>query len=136
MKRNRRYAFGAAEFKKLQAEWYRRLRLLGFNDVEKDEQNVRQYSSNAYRQASHTERVARLAYYRAMEHALYGFKFTSYKQKYVLLRTADGAKGIEIIRELSLQGIAINKHTVTHIIRRFEHEMGIREWSMKQRLQK
>ena len=131
-----RVGISSSAFKKLQNEWYAKLRESGFADIEKDERNVRQYSSNAYRQASLLERTTKLAYYTAMEHQAERYSFTSAEQRYVILRASEGAFISEIVKELKARSMSLHKHTVIRIIRRFEHETGIREWTAKQRHQK
>lgn len=125
-----------ASFKKIQAQWYALLKAEGFVDIEKDEYTVRQYSSNVYRQASLLERTSKLAYYNAIEKLIEHFGFTCQKQRYVMQRTSEGAFISEIVRELKAMKSPLDKHTITRIIRRFEHETGLREWTAKQRHQK
>ncbi len=126
---------------KLEKIWYEKLRDSGFVDAEKvagKEKVLVQRASNAYRQASETERESKADYFRLL--CIYGHDeiFPDKITEIVMLRRSFGRSLKEIHDELKLAGIKehqiynTSRQTIRFIIRSYENKWGIRKWTKAQ----
>jgi|SRR5271166_402205 len=123
------------ELKELYLEWEQRLKDSGFEDAEQTVGNdrvLKQFSTNFSRQEPMEQTLARGRYYDLLRHQLNSVRFKNPIHKYVMHRTADGAKNSEIHAELLSKGQSVNIHTVYLIIRRYEYLWGVRKWTAKE----
>lgn len=123
-------------FKSLYQEWNVKLKASGFEDAEidlKDDRALKQRSTNAYKQASQIERDAHLEYYIFLGHLAHDTIFPNEVEKYVMLRYSEGAEIKEIVKETQKMGGPKYRDTITYIVRRWETNWGIKNWSLKQR---
>lgn len=123
------------ELRELYKEWENKLKQSGFEDAEQTVGNdrvLKQFSTNFSRQEPLQQSLSRGRYYELLLHRVNQSRFDDSVHKYIMHRTADGAKNSEIHRELSQRGQVINIHTVYLIIRRYEYKWGIRKWTAKQ----
>jgi hypothetical protein len=124
------------KFKTLTLVWNKKLEASGFNDVEfdiKGDRTLKQRSTNAYRQASEFERDSKLEYFCVMGYLAHNTKFENEVDKYIMIRHSEGAKQLEIVEELQNMGSPRHRETVSFIIRRWETNWGLKNWSLKQR---
>lgn len=74
----------------------------------------------------------KIQYFERMYSCFCNENFKNEIHRFILELAVDGAKICEIHRALQANGINRHRKTVRHIIRKFEHKWGIREWSRKE----
>lgn len=124
------------EFRELEKRWDKILTETGFMDAERTKNGQRilaQNSSNAYRQACHQTREDRAEYFRALCYHFHRTNFDRLLDQRVMMFFSDGLSIKQIVKTLTELGQPIHRQTIRFIIRRFEHDCGIRFWSMKDR---
>lgn len=125
------------DFRKLQQHWYQKLAERGFKDIERlrgEEYVLIQTAAYCYREVDAFERQMKEAYYRMMgqivnDESTY---FRNDVHKYILLRHAEGAKVKAITEELEKMGTPRHRHSVRFIIRTYEMEWGVKQYTPRQ----
>lgn len=128
--------FQTREFRDLEKEWNEILSQSGFVDIERTkngERVLKQNSSNAYRQADEEMRSARQEYYRNIGYHIFRTHFVRCIDCRVMFGVANGLSIKEIVEELKSDQIEVHRQTVRFIVRRFEHQWGLRFWSPEAR---
>lgn len=125
------------EFRKLQKEWYKKLKDLGFNDIEifKDDELVLSvYKSRETRQEIKRKQLMTFEYFICLSQAVEdaGTFFRNEIDRYILRRFAEGAKIKIIVEELLERGTPKHRHTVRFIIRRYEMAWGFKYYTSNQ----
>lgn len=122
-------------FKALQDAWYQRLADEGFRDQEvlvKGEMQLKWDAQRAYMRMKPLCREMREAYFRLLAQKVQENGFRSEIDRLILMRYAEGAKIKLIIEELKAIGKTRCRNSVTFIIRRYEMEWGLKEYTPKQ----
>lgn len=123
------------EFRKLQIEWYDKLKESGFKDIEKLERDELVLKRNAnwsdwvYRHELDEITIKQkenffifLSQFVEDENTL----FSSEIDKYILCRYAEGAKIKEIVSELTILEMPKNRFAIRRIIKKY-----VKEWQLK-----
>lgn len=124
------------EFKDLECEWNKRLIASGFKDIEHTkhgERVLKQYAFNAYLQADDKTRLAREQYYHLIAMNVAVHSFNKLLDEIVMTKFAEGLFIKQIVLDLNKLGFSIHRQTVRFIVRRYEHEWGIKYWTLKER---
>lgn len=127
--------FETKAFRQLAEEWEQKLEESGFIDIEKsvgEGRELRQYSANAYRQAASLVKETRAEYYTLLSERCAREEFESEIQRYIMQSVAEGARLVEVHRNLLSFNIPINYETIRFIVRRHEHKWKIRKYTSKQ----
>lgn len=127
--------FSTKEFKELQEYWYAVLKATGFQDAEKNtgrELVLTQKASNVYRQASKVVRESKAAYYNLLTYHFYKTSFDNEVDRYIMLRTSEGAKRRQVSKELHKLKCKCHVQTIMYVVRYWEDRWGIRSWNKKQ----
>lgn len=111
-------------------EWNARLQDSGFFDMElKSPPNT--VSPLDGDQVS-VSAQAKLEYHSKLYEKTNAEEFENKTHEHILRKRAEGAKIVDIVRELDSKGKPIHRETVRFIIRRFENKWLIRSWTIKQ----
>lgn len=124
------------EFRELQKRWEEILEELGFIDAEKTKNGERVLKSRAatsFNRVSEAKRNAKIEYYSIIARHYFATVFPRQLDKYIMSMLADGLNNKQIVQKLERDGYKVHRKTVMFIIRRWEHEWGIRFWTLKQR---
>jgi len=125
------------EFLDLQNHWYELLAKDGFVDEEviinKTGDLVLKTSNpyNAYRRADSVTKQTKQEYYERLSCEVDQNKYQSRIDRLIMMRVAEGFKIKEIseeLRDLHDPKCMGCRRTITRVIRRYEHEWGIRTW--------
>lgn len=121
--------FTGVEFRELQRYWYKILEDSGFKDIERfkgDELVLIETSSSIFR---NTKKPLKECYFHKMSSELNDEDtlFRNDLEKYVLHRHCEGAMIRTIVDELNTLGTPRHRHTIRHIIMRYQIEWGIRK---------
>lgn len=120
------------ELSDLQKVWYKKLKKSGFNDLEYDEDTLKQYSSSKiYRGRLNgkdyvdqaVSNHATEAYYRLAGHFLHDYKFDSERERTIWFHHSEGKSFREIARALRTRHYKANKDSINVIIKRLAAEM-------------
>jgi ribulose bisphosphate carboxylase small subunit len=120
------------QFKILQDKWYTKLQKLGFNDIEQDEDRLKNWESSKFLKGkSHGKSAKEVAqanddkqeYYRLAGHFLHDHKFENAIEKFVWEKHADGVSHTKIPALLKRKGIKKERHWVWEIISRLKKLM-------------
>jgi hypothetical protein len=119
------------EFLELQQQWYERLKLFGFNDIESNHNGRFYLKSHISIQSLDEERKQ---YFESIRSKI-SDETTSYRSnldKIVMQNHAEGSKIKDICQELSRNGLNRDRRAVRIIIRRYEMAWGIRYYTRKE----
>lgn len=123
------------QYKDLKVEWYKKLKESGFDDVEQDEDNLKEWtSSKLYRGQNNgasfehiqVTRSSREEYYRLAGYFLYDHEFKTPLEKEIWTYHSDGKSLREIASILREQKVKIYKDKVHIIIKALTRQMLIR----------
>jgi len=120
---------------KLYAEWELKLRESGFIDAEKTvggQRVLRQFSSNAYRQADELARQSKEHYFELIAEKVSLGDFNTKNDEKIMRWVSEGHKIHEIVKMLNTTGFYIDRKTVRYTIRRYETRWKIKHWQPKQ----
>jgi hypothetical protein len=123
------------EFKSLSKKWEKKIEESGLVDVEVsigDSRELKQNSSNVFRQMDQVRREAKENYFKRLSECIQTADFDCYIDMVVMHQKAQGAKIIEICVELAKQGHSRYRRTVRLIVRKYEDRWGIRHWTPDQ----
>jgi len=123
------------KFKEEQSYWYDVLKSSGFEDIEVDENRLKQSSQNIYRNDPEPiARVNKLEYFLKLSQYMRekAPEFDDSLDYFVMSKFSQGWKNIEIVRALKALGKPRDRRTIRFIRRKYEHRWGIREWTPKQ----
>lgn len=123
------------EFKELQAEWYAKLKVSGFQDAEvliDGEPLLRQGADHPYRYSEPTARVCKEAYFRILSEYVRQAPFRNKTDRIILVLRAEGAKIQQICDTLAFLGRGRYRGTIRYTIRKYEMQWGIRRYSPKE----
>ena len=109
------------------AIWYKKLESSGFEDAERDEYRLKQYSAKFNQAAVRNSLEAKTEYYSMARRFMYDFKFESYLDKIVWEYHTNGISYRNIVRLLKNVKVSItpNKDNINAIINRLEHKMKL-----------
>jgi hypothetical protein len=111
------------KFKKLQETWYAKLKKKGFEDIEHDEDHLKNFALNGTRNVqsriSPAVVAARLSYYSMARGFLCTYGFKSKLEKAIFERHAEGVGIRKIAAELTTKRRPLNKRKVHETIQRF-----------------
>jgi FixJ family two-component response regulator len=124
------------EFKELQSRWDEILIEAGFADAEKTKNGDRVLKNRAashFQSVSEAKRNAKIEYFELIAKYYFTTVFQNPRDKFVLGLVAEGLNNRQIVKSLEKNGYHLHRKTVMFIVRRYEHEWGIRFWTAKQR---
>lgn len=107
------------DLKKLQTEWYKKIKDEGFKDIEQDEDRLKFWSSSFFKHKAKEKpgfQEAKEEYYRVAGHFLHEYEFTDDREKAVWELHADGVIIVEIVSQLKKRGFKVYKSLVQTII--------------------
>lgn len=119
-------------FKKLQSEWYKKLKDTGFQDAEEivgGEQKLKQNAPNVYRQADPVYIESKARYFELLTQHVASYRFSEPIDRTIMGLKSQGFKISEICSRLKQMGVPKHRQTVRFIVRRYEHNWGIRRWT-------
>lgn len=112
--------------KKLQAEWYKKLKNEGFVDIEQDEDTLKTWASSDFtektRQAS-TLYSQRAEYYYMANHFLNKYAFEDDKERIVWEYHSNGISIRNIAKILTKNGLKASRDTIWRTIKTLKKEM-------------
>lgn len=120
--------YQGTKFLQLHKEWRQRLHADGFVDIERDDNTLKQWAKNYSRGSRKIIIESKQEYYQRITHHCHESPPKNQIHLEIMTMRGDAIKILQIAAKLSL-----NRHTITFIIRRYEHLWGIRYWSAKQR---
>ncbi len=112
------------DFKKLQKQWYSKLKDDGFQDIEQDEDNLIQWHSKLFvktRRDIVTD--SKEEYYRLAGHFLYDFKFKTRLEKTIWKYHAEGMSIQKITDLLKDEGYKVYRSGIHKILQRLTNLM-------------
>lgn len=101
---------------KLKDKWYKKLKNVGFKDIEDYQGRLKSWSTSGqtrYSDRNHNSRIyreARAEYYRRASQALYDNEFSSKMDKTIWALHADGKTHREISEEIGLARNTVREH--------------------------
>lgn len=119
------------QFKSLSIEWNKKLEESGFKDSEteiKGERRLKQRSTNSFNKGSDFERETRLEYYCFLGYLAHNTIFQNELEQKIMISLSEGATHKEISEE-----IGRHRHYVEFIIKRWQTNWGIKNWSLRAR---
>jgi hypothetical protein len=127
-KPKKKFSSKEAEYKHLKEVWYKKLERSGFDDIEHDEQRLKQWSFKFYNEQRAYSWESRNEYYSMAGRFLHDYKFKNNFEKTIweyhmnALSVRDIAK---LLRKIPVSRIKMkaNKDNVLAIIKRLVHEM-------------
>lgn len=125
------------EFKKLQKDWYQRLKENGFKDIEKDER-LNEPVETLFRNTDEFLMPLQEEYYRLLSQAVNDENtvFKNEADRYILTKYSEGMQIKDIVEDLSKLGMPRKRLAIRYIIRRYEMKWKIKTYSKKQLNQK
>lgn len=112
------------EFQDQQAIWYKKLKDSGFDDVEQDEERLKNHSTNFFRNNfNETAYTANLNYYRLAGQFLHDHKFQSKKERLIWELHSEGHGRAKIVEYLKQRRFKTYAYQVQHTIERLTKEM-------------
>ena len=98
------------EFKKLQAQWYKKLEKKGFKDIECANEQLRSWDSLRFRSLYTPNEVSeRCRYYELACQMLHDFKFKSPRDKRIWKKHCQGLTSTEIAKTEEVSDVTIRK---------------------------
>jgi len=121
----------ATELKKLQKIWYARLKKKGFEDIERNETELKVYSENIIKNAARGRKninheiwcQSKTEYFRMAEHFLNENKFENKILKYIWDLHSQGVSARNISKKLKSLKIKKDKTTVHRIVQNLAKQM-------------
>ncbi len=125
------------DFKKLQQEWYDKLKTLGFKDIEEfhgEELIIKQTASYCYRKDDKFSKEMKEEYYYSLSKFVNDedTQFRNEIDKTILTLYSEGARIKDIMGALLKIGKSRTKESVRVIIRRYEMIWGLKHYDLKQ----
>jgi len=113
------------EFQDLKDEWYGKLKDEGFNDIEQDEQNLKQWASSAFKH-NYDKAIfeAREIYYRLAGRFLYDNEFCNEYEKFIWTHHSQGISIrniIKLLKSKKAKGASLLK--VNQVIKKLAKKM-------------
>jgi hypothetical protein len=116
--------FDSPEFKKLQKEWAEKLKQEGFEDIESDKGNLKQWASSVFKsQYSEVLFQAKEDYYRIANQLLHEYVFNSALERKIWMLHAQGMGHINIATQLKAEGEKVYRDLVQRTIARVAKEV-------------
>lgn len=115
--------FRTPEFLELKNKWYEKLKKKGFNDIEQDEEHLKQWSSYFKIKYHKTTFEAREEYYRLAGKFLHDNKFKSKTDFFIWNQHSSGATMAKIKDRLKEKGIVFQFNKIHEVIHRLAKEM-------------
>lgn len=129
--------YESKEFREVEKHWNHILLETGFIDQEQLSRGERilknDPGSHAYRLSAQSEIDSRLRYFETLSRLSRETIFPSLLEKIIMQMTADGKKIVDIQEHLLKNGRSLHRQTIRFIIRRYEHDWGLRFWTKKER---
>lgn len=116
--------------------WDQKLKDEGFNDIETTSNGERVLKQSAYKVMHNTNSFnafMKASYYQILSAHVSRFNFELKLDHLIMTLRADGISIAEICRRVKKTGMSVHRDTARCIIRRYEHNWGIRTWAVKQR---
>lgn len=122
--------FKTKKFEALKTKWYQKLQKSGFEDVESDEDNLKQWDSSLFKRYSPHTAEAKQEYFRLAGHFLNSHKFESKREKLIWSLHAEGLSFNDIGKKLKSLGYKIHSRssmfvTVTKLTEKMFRANGI-----------
>ena len=131
--------YNSSEFKKLQKQWYAKLKDSGFVDAETvglpaaPDGMLTQRSSNAYKQADLSVIAIKAEYFSMVAECVEKEQWDDATYEFILRNHADGKSHLAIVRLFAKEkGDTIHRQTVRYVIRRYLNKWGIKYYSPDQ----
>jgi hypothetical protein len=118
-----------------QRYWNRKLSEAGFRDAEEvigGEHVLKQTAEHPYRGTDDLTRQTKAAYYRLLAQQSHDTEFANEAHKLILTMYAEGSKIRDICAALEAQGMCRCRGSIRFIIRKYEMQWGLRQYSLKQ----
>lgn len=113
-----------ADFNKLQAKWYKKLKDSGFEDAEQDEDNLKVWSLKRFTVENNlTLCAAKEEYYRLAGHFLHEHLFESELAKQCWELHGNGDSNVKITAILRAKGVKISKKRVQVLVKGLVKQM-------------
>lgn len=109
------------EFKKLQREWYRKLKKSGFEDAEQDEVNLNQWSTYIKHRHTPSEFQAQQEYFQLAGQFLHNYRFLDDRDKQIWTLHSEGLTISEICKVIT--DPRKSKSTVRNVVTRLKKIM-------------
>jgi hypothetical protein len=135
---NQRKFFQTPEFQKLNAKWKKKLAKDGFEDIEYDEDHLKQSASNAFSskekgrcyQDKQVYFESRAEYYRLAGQFLHDHPFENAYERHVWELHSEGISMVDIVAALKKKRIKTYKDKVMKTVQKLEAEM-LKQCSIK-----
>lgn len=123
------------QLKTLQKEWYTKLKKSGFEDIEQDENNLKEWESSRYYRGRNNEadfekviliQEAKEQYYRMAGHFLHDHNFESAVDKFIWEMHSEGVAHRKIVPLLKKFKLKRERHWVRRVIDRLKAQMMVR----------
>ena len=112
------------EFKKLQDQWYAKLKKEGFKDIEQDEDHLKSYASTDLINNYTPETFAiKENYYIAAGHFLHSYEFKCKADRLIWEYHSEGKALVEIVKLLKKHRIKSYKNKVHETVKTLRNEM-------------
>jgi hypothetical protein len=112
-----------SDYKKLRAKWYAKLKKSGFEDIESDDDNLKDWSSKFEREKSLTSWKAKESYYYMATSFLNSYRFVTELEKAIWEYHSNGLSHATIANLLKKTKIKTNRTTVGLVIKRLRQIM-------------
>lgn len=113
------------QFKKLQQEWYNKLKEQSFKDIETNENLNLDLGKYRYYHSADSA-LAKEEYFSALQEALSQYECDTPIHSTIMILKASGRLIQEIVRVLNAAGTPVHRKTIRYIIRNYENRWGIR----------
>jgi hypothetical protein len=110
-------------FKKLKDKWYKKLEKSGFEDAEKDEDHLKEWSSKFLRQKSIDRFHHKENYYRMASHFLHDNTFSSDTERTIWEYHSEGISLTNIAILLKKVKLTVSRDTIWAIVKRLRSSM-------------
>jgi hypothetical protein len=107
--------YDSAKFKKLKERWYKKLSDAGFEDVEYDENHLREYDSSITRRYDVHQIGPKAEYYRLAGQFFYDHKFDTARDKSIWDLHSQGLSVTAIAHKLKHKGYKAVTKTPVHV---------------------
>lgn len=114
-------------FLELQKQWYKKLKDTGFEDIEQDEEKLK--NRTALQNLSKYEPITAAAkeeYYRLAGQFLYEYEFSNDRERVIWELHSDGNSIEKIVLNMNVRGYKVYKRLVHETLQRLAEELGTR----------
>lgn len=111
------------EFKELQREWTKKLKKSGFEDIEQDEDHLKSWSYEFFREYDENKFKAKEEYYNMASEFFNNYHFENSTDKFVWFQHSEGVSIRDIVKMLKVKRIKSYRFKVHETIKRFRRLM-------------